>query len=284
MRQPGQRRNGTETDEQTAKPLSKSAKTSAGFAVVTSVERALTILELLVEKRQGLTTSDISRRMRLPKSSTSYLLRTLVARGYVRRDPHTGLHTLGTRLLSLGGQAMQDMALREAAMPHLRQVVERTRLGAHLAILDHGDAVYIERIEAPGFIKMAIWVGQRVAPQVTAVGKALISHLERSKVQEMAAERRIQTVTPKTILSLPHLFDDLAATRRRGYAIEDEEHAAGVRCVAAPVVAATGEVVAAIGVIGTVSQLSDEYLPTVGGIVRSAATKLSAQLGGRYSR
>lgn len=258
--------------------------TRTSEAQVGSVERALTILELLAEKRQGLTTSDISRRTHIPKSSTSYLLRTLVARGYVRRDAQTGQHTLGLRLLSLGGQAMQSMELREVAMPHLRSVVERTRLGSHLAILDHGDAVYIERIESPGFIKMAIWVGRRIAPQVTAVGKALICHLERHDVQEIVAQHRISPASAKTLLSLPKLLEDLAETRRRGYAVDDEEHAQGVRCVAAPVFAASGEVVAAIGVSGTVSQIGDESFPTVGHIVRSAALKLSAQLGSRRQR
>jgi DNA-binding IclR family transcriptional regulator len=179
---------------------------------------------------------------------------------------------------------MQSMELREVAMPHLRSVVERTRLGAHLAILDHGDAVYVERIESPGFIKMAIWVGRRIPPQVTAVGKALICHLERHDVQEIVAQHRISPASAKTILSLPKLLEDLTETRRRGYAIDDEEHAPGVRCVAAPVFAASGEVVAAIGVSGTVSQISDESFPTVGGIVRSAALKLSAQLGSRQQR
>src|ERR1041385_3086100 len=107
---------------------------------VTSVERALSILELLASRNQGLSTSEISRAARVPKSSTSYLLRTLVGRGYVRRDPETGHHTLGIRILSLGGQATQGMALRELAMPHLRQLVETTRLGAHLAILHTRDA------------------------------------------------------------------------------------------------------------------------------------------------
>src|SRR6267143_960600 len=116
---------------------------------VTSVERALSILELLASRHQGLSTSQISRSAKLPKSSTSYLLRTLVGRGYVRRDVETGQHTLGIRVLSLGGQAMQGMALREIAVPQLRHIVEVTRLGAHLAILDHCDAVYVERIESP---------------------------------------------------------------------------------------------------------------------------------------
>ena len=85
-------------------------------------------------------------------------------------------------------------------------------------------------------------------------------------------------------MTLPHLFEDLAAVRRRGYAIDDEEHAVGVRCVAAPVFSASGEVVAAIGVSGTVSQLNDEHLHSLGKIVQTAALKLSAQLGGRRSR
>jgi DNA-binding IclR family transcriptional regulator len=260
---------------------SKTVKSAPERSQVTSVERALTVLELLAEKRQGLTTSDLSRRAHVPKSTMSYLLRTLVRRGYVRRDALTGHHTLGTRLLTLGGQAMQGMELREVAMPYLRQIVERTRLGAHLAILDHGAAVYVERIESPGFIKMAIWIGRRMPPQVTAVGKALICQLDAHDIREIVANNPASTVTPKSIQRMPQLYDELARTRERGFAVDDEESAMGVRCVAAPVMAASGEVVASLGVSATVSQLHDDYLPVVAGIVRSAALKLSAQLGSR---
>jgi DNA-binding IclR family transcriptional regulator len=260
------------------------AKSGSERSQVTSVERALTVLELLAEKRQGLSTSDLSRRAHVPKSTMSYLLRTLVRRGYVRRDALTGYHTLGTRLLTLGGQAMQGMELREVAMPYLRQIVERTRLGAHLAILDHGAAVYVERIESPGFIKMAIWIGRRMPPQVTAVGKALICQLDPHDIREIVANHPPTTVTPKSIQRMPQLYEELARTRERGYAIDDEESAMGVRCVAAPVTAASGEVVASLGVSATVSQLHDEYLTVVANIVRSAALKLSAQLGSRTGR
>ena len=262
----------------------KTTKLKQNREQVTSVERALSILELLASRNHGLSTSEISRAARVPKSSTSYLLRTLVGRGYVRRDSETGQHTLGIRVLSLGGQAVQGMALRELAMPLLRQIVEVTRLGSHLAILDHGDAVYIERIESPGFIKMDIWSGRRVAPQATAVGKALICQMTREEVQEIAALHPITQVSARTIVTLPHLLEDLATIRRRGYAIDDEEHAVGVRCVAAPVFAANGEVVAAIGVSGTVSQVNDDYMPSLGKIVQTTALKLSAQLGGRRNR
>jgi IclR family transcriptional regulator, KDG regulon repressor len=267
------------TKREAAEAGKAASRQNSKRAAVASVERALTILELLAEKQQGLTTSEISRRAKIPKSSASYLLRTLTARGYLRRDPETGHFTPGIRMLSLGGQAIQGMQLRDVALPYLRQIAERTRLDSHLAMLDHGDAVYVERIESPGFIKMAIWVGKRVAPQVTAIGKALICYLDRYEVQEIVGTHQVSPVSAKTIVSLPHLLDELAVTRQRGYAFDDEEHALGVRCVAAPVVAASGEVVAAIGVSGTVSQINDDYVLVLGNILRTTAIKFSAQLG-----
>ena len=262
--------------EESRKPAGRQ---SSRRAAVASVERALTILELLAERQQGLTTSEISRRAKIPKSSASYLLRTLAARGYLRRDPETGQFTPGIRMLSLGGQAVQGMQLRDVALPYLRQIAERTRLDSHLAVLDHGDAVYVERIESSGFIKMAIWVGKRVAPQVTAIGKALICYLDRREIQEIVGTHQVTPVSAKTIVSLPHLLEELALTRQRGFAFDDEEHALGVRCIAAPVLAASGEVVAAIGVSATVSQINDDYVPVLGNILRNAAIKFSAQLG-----
>jgi IclR family transcriptional regulator, KDG regulon repressor len=266
------------------KTRSKSSATGIKREQVTSVDRALTILELLAGKNQGMSTSDLSRRVHIPKSSMSYLLRTLVARGYVRRDAETGHHTLGIRLLSLGGQAMQGLELRDIAMPHLRHVVERTQLDTHLAILDHGDAVYVERIESPGFIKMATWIGRRMVPHVTGVGKALICCHERAAVEKIIAIHPLRPITPNTITTLSRLMVELEKTRQRGYAIDDEEHEARVRCVAAPVFAATGEVVAAIGVSGTVGQISDDAIPKIGNLIRSTALKFSAQLGARRGR
>lgn len=266
------------------KPRTNSASTASKREQVTSVDRALTILELLAGKTHGLSTSDLSRRVRIPKSSTSYLLRTLVSRGYVRRDVETGHHTLGIKLLSLGGQAMQGLELRDIAMPHLRHIVERTQLDTHLAILDHGDAVYIERIESPGFIKMATWIGRRMVPHVTGVGKALICCHDRAAVEAIVAIHPLKAITPNTITSISRLMAELAKTRQRGYAIDDEEHEARVRCVAAPIFAAGGEVVAAIGVSGTAGQLSDDAIPKIGNLVRSTSLKFSSQLGARKSR
>ena len=284
MRKSSEHSKGTAASHKSpGKSRAKASGTSGKRQQVTSVERALTIRELLAGKSHGMSTSDLSRRIRVPKSSTSYLLRTLVTRGYVSRDAETGHHTLGIRLLSLGGQAMQGLELRDIAMPHLRHVVERTHLDTHLAILDHGDAVYVERIESPGFIKMATWIGRRMVPHVTGVGKALICCHDRAAVEEIIAIHPLKPITRNTITTLPRLMAELEKTRQRGYAIDDE-HEARVRCLAAPVFAATGEVVAAIGVSGTVGQISDDDVGKIGNLIRLTALKFSGQLGGRRGR
>jgi DNA-binding IclR family transcriptional regulator len=141
--------------------------------------------------------------------------------------------------------------------------------------------VYIERVEGPGFIKMATWVGRRMVPHVTAVGKALICQLDQTEVKSLFEQHHIKPLTANTITSLPKLLTELSETRRRGYAIDDEESSDRVRCVAAPVMAPNGEVIAAIGISGTVGQISDEHLARIGSVVRTAATKLSGQLGVR---
>ncbi|MGI8836063.1 MAG: IclR family transcriptional regulator domain-containing protein [Pyrinomonadaceae bacterium] len=74
----------------------------------------------------------------------------------------------------------------------------------------------------------------------------------------------IKPITPKTITTVPRLMAELTRTRERGYAIDDEEHEARVRCIAAPIFAASGEVVAAIGVSGTAGQISDEAIVKIG--------------------
>ena len=116
----------------------------------TAVERALNILEAASQRREGLTNSEISRRLGIPKSSASYILRTLERRGYLRRDPESNRYRLGLKLLSLGGETQAGLDIAEVALPQMRTLVERLGMTCHLAVVDQNEAVYIEKVEAPG--------------------------------------------------------------------------------------------------------------------------------------
>lgn len=245
----------------------------------TAVERALAILEAVAERRAGMTNSEISRRIGIPKSTASYILRTLERRGYLFREGVGGRYKLGLKLLNLSRGMLTNLDVREVSLPVLKQFVTRTHLSAHLAILDRGRAVYVEKVEAAGFIKMDIWVGKRVEVHTTGVGKALASLLPAEQVEGILKERGMKRHTTHTITTRAAFLRELERVRARGYAVDDEENSEGVRCVAAPIFNSQGEVVAAVGTSATVGQLDRTHLPKVVELVKESARKISQQLG-----
>jgi DNA-binding IclR family transcriptional regulator len=248
----------------------------------TAVGRALAILEAIADRRRGLTNSEISRSLQIPKSSASYILRTLEHRGYVYREHDTGKYRLGLKVLSLNRGAFSGLDIRQVALPALKQLVERIHLTVHLAILDHGEAVYIEKVEASGFIKMDTWVGRRMAIHSTSVGKALVAHRPETEVEAIIQAQGLKRRTPNTITARPKFLREIAQVRAQGYAVDDEENSPGVQCVAAPIFGSQGVVAAAVGASGTTSQVDGAALQKIADRVKEAARHISQQLGYRH--
>src|SRR3981081_4707447 len=99
----------------------------------TEVERALNILEAAAQRREGLTNAEISRKLAIPKSSASYILRTLEKRSYLRREAETGRYRLGLKILSLGGDAQTNLDIADVALPFMRSLVENLAVAPFLA-------------------------------------------------------------------------------------------------------------------------------------------------------
>lgn len=247
----------------------------------TAVARALNVLEMLAAHTGGLTHSEISRELDIPKSSASYLLHTLEQRGYLRRERTTGKYYLGLKVLSLNRGVLTGLDIRELALPVLRSLVERVQLTAHLAVLDHGQAVYVEKVEAPGFIKMDTWVGRRMDIHSTSVGKALVAWRPQEEVQAILREHGLRKRAPRTITVASKFLRELEKVRTQGYAVDDEENSLEVRCVAAPVFDPLDQVQAAVGVTGTIIEVDKARLPKLAELVREAARRISRQLGYR---
>ncbi len=244
----------------------------------TAVERALNILENVAQRRDGLTNSEISRKLAIPKSSASYILRTLERRGYLRRESETGRYKLGLKILSLGGDAQSNLDIADVALPFMRSLVERVHLTSHLAVLDQGEAVYIEKVEAPGFFKVNTWVGRRMFLHSTSVGKVLLAWLPKQEIETIVRQQGMKKRTPKTITTVSRLLADLELVREQGYAVDDEENSTGARCLGAPIHDAMGNVTAALGVSGTLTQVDEENLPKIAEGLKETARRISRQL------
>ena len=245
---------------------------------VTAVERALNILEAAAQRRDGLTNSEISRKLAIPKSSASYILRTLERRGYLRRETETGRYRLGLKILSLGGDAQANLDIADVALPFMRTLSERIHLTVHLAVLDQGEAVYVEKVEAPGFFKVNTWVGRRMFLHSTSVGKCLLAWLPKHEVEALVKQQGLKKRTPKTITTMTRLLVDLEQVKREGYALDDEENSLGARCLGAPVFDALGSVVAALGASGTLTQMDEMSMPRIAEALKETARRISRQL------
>jgi DNA-binding IclR family transcriptional regulator len=228
---------------------------SHGIIRATSVERVFAILEELAINgsmtRREITEAALSRRDRIPKSTLSELMNMLTRLGYLRYRQDTRTYSLGIRLINLGKMAkaaLQEAGPQQECRELLQSVVQETETGAHIAILDSGYAVYIMREETPNFFGAKIWEGRQQIPYFTAVGKALICCLEKAQVEELIEQHSVRKNAKGDEITVETLMEDLARIRERRWAIDDEEHALGVRCVAAPIYSGVGEVVASIGV------------------------------------
>jgi DNA-binding IclR family transcriptional regulator len=248
---------------------------------VPALQRGLAILECLSHSHHGLTLSQITRNLELPKSTVHCLLLTLERLGYIARDEQSGRYRLGLRLFGLANTALAGMALREQAAPVLRSLMAQTKLTVHLAAMEQDQAVLIARIDPPGVPRPATWVGKRMPLHCTALGKALLAYLPEGQVEQLIRNQGMLRYNENTISSLRRLKQELQTVRRNGYSIDDEEEEIGVRCVGAPVLDSQECARAAVSVTGTISNIDSESLPRQVAAVQEAAHLIAATLGSR---
>jgi DNA-binding IclR family transcriptional regulator len=242
--------------------------------LVPALERGLAILEVLGRSRAGLSLSQLTRHLSLPKSSVHCLLRTLQASGYLYRDDSSGKYRISLRICDLARQALSGMSLREQARPFLNDLADQSGLTVHLAVLEEGSCMLVEKVTPLGAARTATWVGKQLGLHCTALGKALIAHLPDDEVTRLITEHGLIRYNDNTIRSVRQLHRELDLVRRRGYALDDEEEEIGVRCIGAPIFNDVAEVVAALSVVGPVSQIDDEALRRLTGMVIGAAGRI----------
>lgn len=248
-----------------------------GVPNATAVERSLAILECLDGSRRGLNISEISRKLGIPKSSTHVIILTLERLGYVQKRPDTLNYALGLKAYGLGQGMMRNLSIAEVALPHMRVLVDQLRLPAHLAVPDGEQGVYIQKVDAPGLIKIDTYVGRRMDLHCTGVGKILLAFGPPEVQERTLAKQAYIRHTRNTIPSSRLLEREIQKVRKQGYAIDDEEEELAVRCVGVPVFNATGRFVAALSVTGTTAQVPLTDIEAIAARLRATASAIFAR-------
>jgi DNA-binding IclR family transcriptional regulator len=239
-----------------------------------SIERAFAILEFLDGSRRGWNISELSRKLRIPKSTTHVIVLSLQRLGYLALDPRTREYSLGLKVYGLGRGLMKSFSLPERALGPMQWLAQTTRCTAQLAVLADDQAMYIQKVEGPGLIQFDSYIGKRTNLHCTAVGKVLLAYAPEQKQGHLLNRKSFAHYTAKTITSPGLLRKELAKVRQRGYAIDDEEEELEVRCVAAPVYNQSGEFMAALTIAGTIGQIREENIDDLARCVMRAARSI----------
>jgi len=246
---------------------------------VPSIERALSVLECLAQAKRGFSLSEIGRTLRIPKSSAHLILSTLERRGFLQKNAKTGRYCFGLQLVSLSRSALENLDMRDEAKPFLCSLMQESGLTVHMAVLERDEAVIIEKVEAPGLVRLASWIGRRLDVNCTGVGKVLLAFLPDDELDYLLKTKEFARHNSRTIISKSALRRELKRIKQAGYSFDNQEDEPGVCCIGAPVFDQNGKAVAAISVAGIASQIVTDRVPILARLVTRVAGSISARLG-----
>ncbi|MDF2371526.1 MAG: IclR family transcriptional regulator [Rhizobiaceae bacterium] len=246
--------------------------------VLQSLMRGLNALDYLRQANAPVRLTDISNHLDVDKSNASHLMRTLIAAGYAQQADGRK-YELGEKLVALKNQPKGPdleavIALREAMHPTMEHLVDTSQECAHMAVLVGHRVWYVDKVTSPLPLKVDHPVGSLAPLHCTALGKAFLAF--GSAIQTGA----LTPFTTRTIIDPDKLEAEIKETRRRGYAIDDEEYSAGIRCVAVPIYAVGGNMVAAVGLSGPSARIQSERLQEFGEMVIALCASQNQKLNG----
>lgn len=225
--------------------------------------------------------TEIARALRMPPSRAHRILKTLLAGRFVSQDPFSRRYRLGLRLFELGSSVATGLGIRDAARADMEHLSQETGETVSLGILEEGELLYLDRIQTDDVLVLNLPPGKRVPAHATALGKSLLSELGDRDLDAFFSRRALAKVTEKTLTSRAELRRELARTRQRGYALDDEEFVPGFRCVAAVVRGPAGEPIAAISVSTPSTRLPKTKMTELAALVTAAASRVSRRLGAK---
>lgn len=249
--------------------------------LVQSVDRTLTILEVLSDYSDGLGITDISERVNLHKSTVYRLLSTISYKGYVVQDEETSKYKITFKLFELGSKKVEKLDLLNCSKPYTKALMESVNEVVHLVIREDTEIVYIDKVEANNTISMASRVGKRNPMYCTATGKGMLAFMPEEEVLKVWNSSKIIKLTKNTNTDFILFKKELQTINKTGYAIDNEENEIGVRCVSAPIFNINGEIAGAVSISGPVHRITEDKIDFISKEVLKYASLISEELGYR---
>src|ERR1700722_14780834 len=240
------------------------ARHETGPDFVQAIARGLDVIRAFGRRQPVMSLASVAAASGLPRPTARRILLTLEELGYVRAVG--GGFELTPRVLDLGMSYVLSRGLWEVARPHMEQLVARTRESSSVAQLDGSDIVYVARVAVPKIVTLAVTIGTRFPAMATSLGKVLLAALPPGAAEQVLAEPSRSGITARWRPDAAQRAAELQDVRARGWSLTDEQLAAGIRSVAAPLRDGSGRDLAALNVTVHAAEtplevLTAEYLP-----------------------
>lgn len=266
-------------DEIAGKPTGTAVKAPrSGDEGLKSLVKVVAVLDCFSTSNRALSLAEICAETGFPRSTTHRLLASMREVGFVEQDRERDRYRLGVRLFEFGNIYLANLDLNREARGIVESLKRLTDQAIHLAVFDGLRAVVINRAEPTNEAGFPLTVIENAPAHCTSVGKAILAWQPEDVLARLAAVG-FTRYTEQTIVDEAALRADLAATRERGYAIDDGEHQPGLRCVGAPIRNQHGKVFAAVSVSGPALQIRHEDVPGLASIVTYHANLISRRIG-----
>lgn len=241
-----------------------------------TVQRAIVIIETLAEDPRTL--SEMAEVLGVHRSTALRLLQTLEGSGFARKRGD-GRYTVGTRLISIAQQTLDGLDLRGLAHPHLRRLQATCGHTVHLAQLIGDEVIYVDKIDSSDGVRMYSRIGRPAPLHASGVGKTILAQLPPERTGQLLDGTELTAHTGATFTTRAALEDELAAIRKRGWAVDDGEFEDFTNCVSAPISDSTGQITAAVSVTSLRVIAPLATLRTLVPDLLATADAVSAELG-----
>ena len=241
-----------------------------------SVIKAFAMLKSFARPDEWLTSSELSRRAKLPEASGYRLIQTLEELGAVTRGPK-GRYRPGMLLVSLSQKVIISDLLDEAARDIAERLARRLDVTLHVGIFEGGMVTYVTKVSTPTSFVLNTRPGAQLEAYCSGLGKVLLSALPKDELDSFVMEGKLVALTPHTITSTCALRAHLDEVRRQGFAIDNREIQPDMCCVAVPIRHPHGRTMAAISATEPAESMTPERIE----ILRVALQEAAAEIGRR---
>ena len=242
-----------------------------------TVGKALDVLDMVAAAGHPVRFTELLATAAYPKATLYRLIQTLTHQGMLSYDPDRQTYALGVRLVRLAHMAWSTSSLAPIARPYLDELSAETGGTIHLAQMDNGQVLYVDKRNAAKPVEMFAQAGKVGPAYCTGVGKAMLAFVSDEALDRALQRQSFHRFTPHTLDTPGKLRAELEAIRGRGHAFDREEHEPGIICCAVPILTRTGRVIGALSVTSTTARTTIDALESGAQRIKDTAARIAAE-------